>query len=114
MPWTKMRAITLAISLTCAAIVGAMYVSAVAYTGDFNGHEEFWLIFFCGFLSGIGYIVAHVRDQLASNQREIRQEIEDLSLHLADYGEQRETTGHLTAMRVTRHHASRHLGSVES
>lgn len=103
MPWTRMRAITLAISLTCAAIVGAMYISAVAYTGDFDGHDEFWLIFFFGFLSGIGYIVAHVRDQL-------RQEIEDLSLHLADYGEQRETTGHLTAMRVTR----RHLGSVDS
>lgn len=114
MPWTKMRAISLATSLCCAAVVSAMYISAVAYTGDFDGHEEFWLIFFFGFLSGIGYLIAHVRDQLARNQSEIRQEIEDLSLHLADYGEQRETAGHVTAMRVTRHHASRHLGPVDS
>lgn len=114
MPWTKMRAIFLATSLGCTAVVGAMYVSAVAYTGDFNGHEEFWLIFFCGFLSGIGYLIAHVRDQLTEKLADVKKDIEDQSLHLAEYGDQRETAGHLTAMRVTRHHASRHLGSVDS
>jgi hypothetical protein len=114
MPWTKMRACTLGISLVCAAVVGAMYFSAIAYTGDFDGNEEFWLIFFCGCLSGTGYLIAHVRDQINDRidekQSEIRQEIEDLSLHLADFGEQREVAGHMTAMKVTR----RHLGSVDS
>jgi hypothetical protein len=98
--WSRMRLISLIATLFCAGLAGAIYVSSVAYTGDFDGTEEFWLLIFSGVVAAIAYFAAHVRDEIVDHIRPIRQEVDDLPLHIADYGDRREVAGHQLAARV--------------
>jgi hypothetical protein len=95
-----MRLFSLIIALACTGLAGAIYLSSHAYTGDFRGGPEFWLLVLAGLTGVIAHVAAYVRDQIVDELRPLRQEVGDLPLHIVDYGDRREVAGHQLATRV--------------
>lgn len=101
MRWSRMRTYTLITTVVCIGICTTMYISSVAYTGTFSAPEEFWLLIFAAVVAAVGYIGAHIRDQIVDAVRANAQTLEDLPLHITDYGDRREIAGHKLVQRVT-------------
>jgi len=111
-PWSRLRIASLAACLACFLLASAAYISSMYYTGDFDGTAEFWAVFLAGLAAFISFLAALVRDQVVAEVRPLRQYMDDLPLHIMDYGDRREVSGHKLAARVTETQ-NRRLSSVD-
>lgn len=100
MPWSLMRSCSLIAAVACGIVASAAYIAAIAYKGDFSAGEEFWLVVFAASTATIVHIAACVRDQIVHELRQSAQALEDLPLHISDYGDRREIAGHQLVKRV--------------
>lgn len=100
-PWSRMRFWSLTAALILWALIAVTYVSALAYEGDFRAFPEFWLTTFAALVASTGFIGALIRDQIVEAVKGNAQALEDLPLHIADYGDRREVAGHQLAARVS-------------
>lgn len=98
--WSPMRLFSLIVIIACTGLAGAIYLSSLAYTGDFRAGPEFWLLVLTGVTGAMAHIAAYIRDQIVGELKPLRQEVGDLPLHIVDYGDRREVAGHQLATRV--------------
>lgn len=101
-PWSRMRFWSLIVVIACGILIAGTYLSATAYEGRFKSSPEFWMLCFAGTVAAVGAIGAHVRDHILVGQRALMRAIEDMPLHIMDYGDRREVAGHKLAMGVAK------------
>lgn len=97
----------------CTMVIAGSTAGSVAYTGQIDTNPIYWLLVFAAAVTWICFFIARTRDKMVQDDENILQRIEDLELRIEDYGDRREVSGHVTALRVTRTQHGRRLASID-